>query len=98
MPGPFMCGDLYCSSCGPAQGNGKCPACGRWTADGGCVDPAACQKVNDAEADSYAREMADDEVRTAAARIESRAAKLGIRLARSGMDTLADYHSRTGEI
>ena len=59
MPGPCMCGDLYCSSCGPAQGNGKCPACGRWTADGGCVDPAACQKVNDAEADSYAREMAE---------------------------------------
>lgn len=28
-----MCGDTQCSSCGPAQGNGKCPACGEWQDD-----------------------------------------------------------------
>lgn len=30
-----MCGDTHCSSCGPAQGNWKCPICGSW-ADDGC--------------------------------------------------------------
>ena len=39
---PCMCGDTYCWSCGPAQGNYKCPACGRWTFDGGCIDPEKC--------------------------------------------------------
>ncbi len=28
-----MCGDLYCPSCGPAQGNSQCPVCGRWSYD-----------------------------------------------------------------
>lgn len=37
-----MCGDLYCRSCGPAQGNHRCDACGRWNLDGGCADPAKC--------------------------------------------------------
>lgn len=27
---PCMCGDLYCRSCGPAQGNRYCPACNEW--------------------------------------------------------------------
>jgi hypothetical protein len=39
-----MCGDPYCSSCGPAQGNYCCIACGRWSADGPCDDPADCLK------------------------------------------------------
>lgn len=37
-----MCGDLYCRSCGPAQGNDRCPFCGAWSADGGCEQPAIC--------------------------------------------------------
>ena len=28
-----MCGDTHCSSCGPAQGNWKCPICGSWADD-----------------------------------------------------------------
>lgn len=39
-----MCGDLYCPSCGPAQGNIKCPVCGKWTEDGGCDDPVKCDE------------------------------------------------------
>jgi len=34
MSGPCMCGDLCCSSCGPAQGNWKCPICGEWATEG----------------------------------------------------------------
>lgn len=30
-----MCGDTHCSSCGPAQGNHRCPICRAW-ADDGC--------------------------------------------------------------
>lgn len=33
--GPCMCGDTQCPSCGPAQGNWRCPICGAW-ADDGC--------------------------------------------------------------
>ena len=32
---PCMCGDLQCGSCGPAQGNWRCPLCHAW-ADAGC--------------------------------------------------------------
>lgn len=32
---PCMCGDIQCSSCGPAQGNWRCPIC-RALADSGC--------------------------------------------------------------
>ena len=28
-----MCGDTHCSSCGPAQGNWKCPICQSWADD-----------------------------------------------------------------
>jgi len=35
MTGPCMCGDTQCPSCGPAQGNWKCPICNEW-ADNGC--------------------------------------------------------------
>jgi len=31
--GPCMCGDIYCPSCGPAQGNWRCPCCGMWSLD-----------------------------------------------------------------
>ncbi len=30
-----MCGDTHCPSCGPAQGNFRCPVCRAW-ADDGC--------------------------------------------------------------
>lgn len=35
-----MCGDTQCSSCGPAQGNTRCPICRKW-ADDDCehLDP-----------------------------------------------------------
>ena len=28
-----MCGDFCCSSCGPAQGNHRCPICREWASD-----------------------------------------------------------------
>ena len=31
---PCMCGDLCCSSCGPAQGNSRCPVCRTWASEG----------------------------------------------------------------
>lgn len=31
---PCMCGDLCCWSCGPAQGNERCPICGEWASEG----------------------------------------------------------------
>jgi len=37
-----MCGDYCCRSCGPAQGNYRCPNCGIWDSDGGCQTPLAC--------------------------------------------------------
>jgi len=52
-----LCGDLYCSSCGPMQGNSKCPVCGAWEADGGCADTEKCQ----AESDRMDREYAAQE-------------------------------------
>lgn len=42
---PCMCGDPYCGSCGPAQGNNRCPYCGAWDMDGGCEDPEKCEKA-----------------------------------------------------
>jgi hypothetical protein len=35
------CGDLCCSSCGPAQGNYRCEVCGRWASEG-CESPEEC--------------------------------------------------------
>lgn len=29
-----MCGDYCCPSCGPAQGNWKCPICRGWASEG----------------------------------------------------------------
>lgn len=39
--GPCMCGDLCCSSCGPAQGNSRCLVCGEWASEG-CENPEEC--------------------------------------------------------
>ena len=38
---PCMCGDTYCWSCGPAQGNYQCPRCGKWSFDSD-EDPCEC--------------------------------------------------------
>jgi hypothetical protein len=57
---PCLCGDLYCHSCGSAQGNFKCANCGAWSADGGCADPETCNKAlsDSAEAEAlYYQEM-----------------------------------------
>lgn len=62
---PCMCGDIYCWSCGPAQGNQRCPNCGHWSDDGGCADPAACALAN-READE-AEYLALQEIEKAAA-------------------------------
>lgn len=40
---PCMCGDSCCPSCGPAQGNSRCPVCRAWASEGGCEDPQRCQ-------------------------------------------------------
>lgn len=56
-----MCGDICCPSCGPAQGNSRCPACGRWASDGECDDPVACEQkskeIEEALAAEYRWEM-----------------------------------------
>ena len=31
---PCMCGDICCHSCGPAQGNSRCPICRAWASEG----------------------------------------------------------------
>lgn len=36
MSGPCLCGDTQCPSCGPAQGNWRCPICRAWQ-DDGCI-------------------------------------------------------------
>lgn len=56
---PCMCGDPYCGSCGPAQGNYKCEICGQWSADGGCDDPKDCKEKSEA----YWAAMAEEEAR-----------------------------------
>lgn len=57
---PCMCGDTYCPSCGTAQGNSKCPACGRWAEDG-CVAPDACDAAIAAAEDAYATQVAEED-------------------------------------
>ena len=49
-----MCGDLYCKSCGPAQGNWQCSICGAWSAEGGCEKPQECAAQEQREAEAEA--------------------------------------------
>jgi hypothetical protein len=60
-----MCGDLYCRSCGPAQGNSFCQNCGRWTDEGGCFEPEVCdaelQKCEEAFYQQWAAEQEEFE-------------------------------------
>lgn len=64
MCGPCMCGDPYCSSCGPAQGNYKCGHCGHWTADGECTD--ACEEGSRAAGEATVLEYEEMERHAAA--------------------------------
>ncbi len=72
--GPCLCGDTHCPSCGPAQGNFKCPICGSWADDccehfteEGTLKPefeALAQEKEAAEAkywDDYAKSMENED-------------------------------------
>lgn len=65
---PCMCGDICCPSCGPAQGNWKCPICHQWASEG-CdhIDPdssnIAAPFVDEVE--RLAREEAEREAKLA---------------------------------
>ena len=66
--GPCMCGDIQCSSCGPAQGNFRCPICRVW-ADDGCEHIGEDLKVkpeyqndNNEEAYQFGQEDNEDKV------------------------------------
>lgn len=50
------CGDIYCPSCGSAQGNFQCQHCGAWSIDGGCENPQKCINADN----QYAQCMAED--------------------------------------
>jgi hypothetical protein len=60
---PCLCGDLCCPSCGPAQGNYRCPVCREWASEGcECSDEArdraaAAQAEADAAADRHFAEL-----------------------------------------
>jgi rubredoxin len=72
-----MCGDTCCPSCGPAQGNWKCPICGSWASDGcdhiddnGDIQPefkAEADAIAIAEAEADSRYAADLEAEAALA-------------------------------
>ena len=59
-----MCGDTHCSSCGPAQGNSRCPICNAWLDDCCPHFGEDGQLLPEFEAEAAAREetqrMADD--------------------------------------
>jgi hypothetical protein len=56
-----MCGDLYCRSCGPAQGNYRCDACGAWSMDGGCVKPEDCAETQRQMAEAEQRQYEEEQ-------------------------------------
>jgi len=47
---PCMCGDTCCPSCGPAQGNFRCPVCRVWASEGCNCSPEAIKQAAAAEA------------------------------------------------
>lgn len=57
---PCLCGDLYCYSCGPAQGNTRCYFCGAWELDGGCRDPDQCEEAERKQWERYERSGRDE--------------------------------------
>jgi hypothetical protein len=57
-----MCGDTQCWSCGPAQGNWKCPICGLWADD-------CCEHIDEETGDikpEFAEELKLAQAREAA--------------------------------
>jgi hypothetical protein len=63
MIGPCMCGDYCCSSCGPAQGNFRCPVCRAWASDGCECTPEqveAAQAAERAADDAHAEAVRED--------------------------------------
>jgi hypothetical protein len=54
------CGDTYCPSCGPAQGNAKCYVCGKWSADGGCDDSEKCNAEARKQEDEFAAQLEEE--------------------------------------
>jgi len=63
MTGPCMCGDLCCPSCGPAQGNWRCPVCRAWASDGCDCSEAEMEAAAKAEAAAdaaYAAQCIED--------------------------------------
>jgi len=61
-----MCGDYCCPSCGPAQGNWRCPICNQW-ASGGCEHISTrtgdLKKKYRTQAEKLAREEAEAEAK-----------------------------------
>jgi hypothetical protein len=55
--GLCMCGDPYCHSCGPAQGNYQCRVCGRWSMDGDCDNPTECHRIGKEQDEAFAKQM-----------------------------------------
>lgn len=55
-----MCGDTYCFSCGPAQGNARCDVCGAWSADGGCKNPEKCAVEGRKQDDEFAAQLEEE--------------------------------------
>ena len=55
-----MCGDYCCNSCGPAQGNWKCPICRAWSTE--CCEHMA-EDGNDLKPEFHerARQIAEQE-------------------------------------
>lgn len=58
--GPCLCGDTQCPSCGPAQGNWRCPICRAW-ADTGCahIDEDSGELKPEFEAEAKAKDAAE---------------------------------------
>jgi len=76
--GPCMCGDTHCPSCGPAQGNWRCPICRCWADDG-------CEHLNDDGSD------VKDEFKAAADEAAKQEAEAESLLADSLLADLEDY-------
>lgn len=54
-----MCGDSCCNSCGPAQGNWRCPICREWATEG-------CEHIDEATGELKPEYQAEADRRAAA--------------------------------
>ena len=62
---PCMCGDSCCPSCGPAQGNFKCPICNEWASEG-------CEHFDEETGELKPEFVAEAEAKAEAEREEER--------------------------